>query len=569
MPSATRSSSKTPILILVVVLLVAVAAVGAYVYINKQLGSPSVDELVALMPEDSQAVVLVRGIPKLALDFNLQEIFTTLREQDPEFRREMEEAQETLGFDPMDRDAVGEHGLDLLAPLGISFETAGSADSPELRAAFFVPTSDSDALDALIRRMAEKEGETLQDLDLDGTAVTGSSDGTVQYAFRDNYLVVGVSDAQAGTSSYLKKVLAGESGSVSSASWYQAQSELLDGDWKMLALANLDVLSSFEDMIEATQQGNPFAGQFMQQLEDLASLGLAMDLDPDQVSFDYRVTAVENPTYPFDATMGETEDELVDRIPGKAFGAFRIAVDAQKTVDMLEQQSPDVNEMMQQVYQTSQGMGIDLENDVIPALGSPISLAFFEDMGQVPVGAALWLPLKPDHDMQATLASLQGLLGGMGMPIAEDASGDVTWYTINAGPATGRWGIARDHLVLAFGQKTSPDVAAAMADGGDSFLDRIERSEVVDGLTSDGEAFVFFDIPAIVAAVEKVAGPDNIPAEARPFLDNMGVVYGKSEYEPTVGISEFRIFAAQPGGFAEMLEAALLQNVGDGAGPSS
>lgn len=562
MPTATRSSSKTPILILVVVLAVAVAAVGAYVYFNKQLGSPSVDELVALVPEDSTAVFLVRGIPKLAMDFNLEEILQTLREENEDFRRELEEAEDELGFDPTDRQALSEHGFDLLAPLGASLEVTGDPESPDVRAAFFVPTSDAEALDALIRRMAEQEDETLQDLDLDGTPVTGSADGATQYAFRDDYLVVSVSETQEGTSQYLKKILDGQSGSVTSAGWYQDQTELLDADWKMLALANLDILDSLGDLIAATQEGNPFAGQMMTQLEDLASVGLAFDLDPDRMAFSYRVTAVDDPTYPFDAALGDAEDELVTEIPGTALGAMRLAFDAEKTVDLLEEQSPDVQEMLQQAYQAAQGMGVDLENGVIPFLGSPWSLVVLEDMGQVPVGGAFWLPLEEGHAMGETLATVQGLLTGMDMPVAEDSSGEVTWYTINAGPATGRWGIARDHLVLAFGQQTSPAVASAMADGGESFLDGIERSEIVQGLTEEGDAFVYVDFPAILATVEKAAGEGGIPAQARPFLDNLGVMYGRTDYEPNVGESEIRLFAAQPGGFAEMLEAGLLEGTG-------
>lgn len=562
MPSATRSS-KTPILILVAVLVVAVAAVGIYVYVNQQLGSPSVDELVALMPEDSTAVVLVRGIPKLALDFRLQEIFQTLRETNEDFRRELEEAQEELGFDPTDRQALKEHGLDLLAPLGASVEASGDPQAPEIRAAFFVPTSDAEALDALIRRMAEQENQALQELDLDGTTVTASADGNVQYAFRDSYLVVSASDDQAQASAYLKKILDGQSGSVTAAGWYQDQSTLLDNEWKMLALANLEILGSFDDLIEATQQGNPFTGQILQQIEDLASLGVAFDLDPDHFEMQYRVTAVDNPTYPFDAAMGPAEDQLVEEIPGKALGGFRVAVDAQKALDQIEQQSPDVQEMLQQVYQASQGMGIDLENGVIPALGSPVSLAVLEDAGQVPVGGALWLPLKPGHDMGAVLASLQGMISGMGMPVEEDVAGEVTWYTLSTPMAGVRWGIAQEHLVVATGQQTSPAVAEAMANGGDSFLNNIESSAVVDGLTSQGDAFLFVDIPAIVAVVKKVA-EGNIPAEARPFLDNLGVMWARTDYEPAVATSEVQLRAAQPGGFADLLEAAVLEGA-DGA----
>lgn len=564
MPSASRSSSKTPILILVTVLVVAVVAVGAYVYINKLLGAPSVDELVELMPEDSTAVFLVRGIPELAMDFELEELFQTLREENADFREELQEAEEELGFDPTDRQALQEHGLDVMSPLGASVRASGDPENPDVQAAFFVPTSDAEALDALIRRMAEKENMTLQDLEaVEGTAVTASADGATQYAFRNDYLVVAVSDEQAQTSAYLQKILTDTTPSVTTAGWFQDQSELVSDDWKMLVLANLDFLGpAFGNMMSEMQPGAPFAG-VMQQLEDLASLGVAFDLDPDHFRFAYRVTAVENPTYPFDAAAGDPEDQLVEEIPGKALSAMRLAVDLDKVLDQLEGHSPDIAEMLQQAYETARSMNIDLENGVIPALGSPISLAVLEDSGQVPVGGALWLPLRTDHDMEATLATLQGLINGMGMEVGEDVVGETTWYTLTAGPASSRWGIARDHFVVAFGQETSPAVAEAMADGSGSFLDSIEHSVVVDGLQSEGDGFFFLDIPAVITVVEKVAGEGNVPEEARPFLDNLGVMWSRSESQPTVAVSELRLLAAQPEGFAKMLKAAVEQSVED------
>ena len=173
MPVA-KSSSKTPIVVLVVVLVLAAVGVGAWFLVNRSLGNPSVEDLVELMPADATAVVLVRGLPKLALDFRLEEHFETLERENEDFRRFLEEMRAELGFDPTDREAMDEQGFDLLAPLGAVF-TLNPDQSWNV--AGFLPVSDPEKVDAAIRRHAEQAGQPVRDVTFEGSTFAATGDG--------------------------------------------------------------------------------------------------------------------------------------------------------------------------------------------------------------------------------------------------------------------------------------------------------------------------------------------------------------------------------------------------------
>ena len=71
-------------------------------------------------------------------------------------------------------------------------------------------------------------------------------------------------------------------------------------------------------------------------------------------------------------------------------------------------------------------------------------------------------------------------------------------------------------------------------------------------------------LPRITSVVEQVVGGDNVPAEARPVLDHLGVLYGGGDYEPRSGTGYMVLHAADSGGFAKALEEAVAASVAGG-----
>lgn len=559
MPVA-KSSSKTPLVVLLVVLVLAAVGVGAWFLVNRSLGNPSVEDLVELMPADATAVVLVRGLPKLALDFRLEEHFETLERENEDFRQALEEMRAELGFDPTDREAMDEQGFDLLAPLGVVF-TLNPDQSWNV--AGFLPVSDPEKVDAAIRRHAEQAGEPVRDVEIDGSTFAATGDGRAQYAFHERYLVVSGAETETAASTYLARIVGEGGGGLGGAAWWTSLQPLLGRDWKLFAGVNPDLPESLLDELEGMQEmGGAFSAN-MEQLRQLASMGVAVELTTDLLRMDSLVTARED-AHPLDATIGPAQDTLVAVMPGEALAAMRLSIDPEKALAQAVEETPEIQPMLEQGYASLQEMtGVDFETAVVPYLGSPISLAVVRDEGQVPVGGALWLPLEAGHQVEPALASAFDLLSQSGLPAARATDGALG-YALDLGTTRLRWGVARDHLVVAAGQNTAADVSQALAEPGESFLQAIERSEVRRGLESEGDFYVYLDLPRITSVVEQVVGADNVPAEARPVLDHLGVLYGGGDYEPRSGTGYMVLHAADPDGFAKALDEAVAASVAGG-----
>lgn len=554
---ASRSKS---ILILIVVL--AVIGIAAFaLWLNQQKAAPSVTGLTELMPEDTTVAFIARGMPALLEDFRVEELVQEVKERSPEFREQLEKMQEELGFDPSSQQDVLAFGIDPLRPMGIAVRM----ESLERVTTFlYVPISDQEDFDTNVRGRAEEQGIPFEDMEVDGRTFTKVA-GELLYTHHRDYLVGASLEAQGSSAEdlapVLNQLLDGELGSARNASWYQSLDPLVDEAWKMLVLVNMDLPEEIWRMALAQSDMELIAGSLQKQLEAYQGIGVALDLTPDHLRLRTRFTVKEDADIPaLDSALGASRDALMEQLPGTAFGAVRLAVDLAKTVEQTRELYPDLEEMMQEgLDQMRRSMNVDLEEDVLAYLGSPISLAVLEETGggPVPVGGAFWLPLKSGHDLPGVIASLRESMGEGGPPIREESGDDATWYVFDAGGYPVRLGFVQEHLVVLAGPTVSEDLAAALTDGGDgSFLDAIERSEIRRGLVGEGEAAFWVSLPTILRVAEENA-PQPMPDEARPWLESLGDFYMTSDYQTRSADGIMTLYASEPGGFAEALHEGV------------
>jgi hypothetical protein len=562
MPEARTASSSKKLWIVGGLLLVAALAVAAYAMVQKTLGEPSVDELLAQMPEDATVVVLARGLPKLALDFEVEDTFRRLAEENPEFKAKLAEMQQEWGFDPTRRESMESTGVDLLAPLGMAFTHHGDN---RWSSSYFVPVSDRDAMEATIRRLAERNGETLTALDGGGG---GSEDGTFRYGYRGDYLVAVDSNQAEDTESYLTRLLGGGDGaaarSLLDAEWLGDQRSVLDESWKIAVLGHLG--DQTEDLLEALPPGSlpPQATRNLEEWRDVDTFGLRADLTPDRFLVTGQVHAVDDPRRPLNALMGSTEDRLAGEIPGKPLAGFRFAFDPQKALTVMLEDTPDMEAGLEQVEQMVQGMlGLDLRQDLIRYIGSPISMALFQDAGPWPVGAALWMPLKEEHGLDAHLDRLYGQFSEQGMPLTRQDAAGVPWYGVDLGAFKGRWSVAQGHLVIAAGQETANRVAEGLGEvgRGESVLGLAEGAGVAGGLSGESDAYFFADLPAVLAVLRQTPGAAALPPDSAPVLDNLGLLQARGNYAADRADGELTLEAAQPGGFRTVFRELVRRGV--------
>jgi hypothetical protein len=556
MPTSYKPVSKTPIVIAVVVLMIAAGALGARMFLNR-LASPSVDNLTAILPADNTAVIVVRGLPRLALDFGLKDVLRRASEQSPELKKRLDEARQALGFDLADPDSVTAAGIDPLAPLAFTIRFTGEG-KPRLAA--YLPASSPESLEGRLRQAAEDRGKAIESFDFEGVQLSGTADRSIQYAFRDSYLVLTAGSGGEDLSRYLKGLVTPGGGAIKDTPWYKGQAPLVAAsDWKFLLLMSSELFTAATAHLQNLDASNPFLGLQTRQFQDLESLGVALDLTPDALTVRSRTTARPDAKHPLDTAIGQPEDRLVQMVPGKAFLAMRAAIDAQRAVGQLTEQVPEMGGILGEADQMLTGtVGYDLQKGILPFLSSPLSLAVLEDQGPMPVGAALWWPVKEGHHFDEILSKLHEQFSQGTVPVSVETQGTTLWYTVTAGPVAGRLGVARDHLVVGVGQGTSPALAKALETPQGSFLDAISQSNVREGLKTRGDSFMYLDFPAVYATVKKVAGEGKVPAEIDPLLSSLGPLWASNETSAREADGELVWNAARPRAFATAFDAIVM-----------
>lgn len=552
----TGAQSKI-VAVAVAVLVIGGLAVGAWWLLEERETALSLQDLLHVIPDDADAVILLRGGPELADGLRLWTLLDELEARDEAFRRHVAELTAELGFDPTERDEVTAQGLDLFVPTAVSFHTRAGGEG--LLTAAYLPVSDEERLDSLVRKLSARHGAPLQELEHEGKAFVGSDDRTVQYTFHEGYLVGAMADEGAAVSDFLARLVDGEAEPVEHEPWLVSLAPLQEGPWEVLALIDPKLSAVAAERLGGLAEGVPVGGPLDLGMADLLGVGIATHLSADAIQIEALATAPEEATEPLDALIGAADDALVERIPGNALAAGRVALDLPAVLDRIAEE-PEAEKALGQGLAMARGLlGVDVEA-LVRHLGSPISLAVLEggEDERIPVGAALWAPVDDEVQVGESLASVEASLSQTGMPVSRDEVGETTWTTFEGGLFELRWGLARGHLVVLFGRTLAPRIAAALTEPEGSFLDGIERTRVHDGLTGQGDAFFYVGFPSIVDVVRRAAGEERIPEELEPLLGALGDLYGYTDYEAHRATSGATLHAAREDGFTEALHAAAL-----------
>jgi hypothetical protein len=164
------------------------------------------------------------------------------------------------------------------------------------------------------------------------------------------------------------------------------------------------------------------------------------------------------------------------------------------------------------------GLGINLDEDVLPLLDREVAIAVQGFDGTLPSGQLLLRPSDPDA-ASGTLGRLADALTSVGATRTTVRAAD-TEVTVLAIPDTGEvaYGIVDDIVILGLG---ADDVAAAIQAhaSGDSLgaSERYVRTFEVAGTRGGTEAYV-----DVGAAMELLGEPAELPADARDILLQVG-----------------------------------------------
>jgi len=227
--------------------------------------------------------------------------------------------------------------------------------------------------------------------------------------------------------------------------------------------------------------------------------GATVHLAPGAVTFNALMSADAGVDAGWGALTGATKDKLAGRVPGRAVAGARMSTNIPATLDGLMSDAT-VREEMREAYRAVRTeVGVDLETDVIPFLGSPISAAVFDsEVGaEVPYGFAFWIPLNSGHDLDGVLRQVRRSMEDEGVRPVTDTIDGAEWTTVSEGSAALGWAVVRDHFVFVFGRSLLDEVSRGVGGGGGSFVDGVDRS-LKAGILDGPAGMMWIDMQEIV-----------------------------------------------------------------------
>jgi hypothetical protein len=519
-----RGSIRAKLLLGLVLFLVGTVVVGAIFY--QRMKAPAIDDLLALLPRDAAGFIVIRGLPAMALEFgNLDgELFGdgARESMDADVLEAIEFVERTLKVDLRDVSAIRELGLDITRPAAGTMTMIRAAPV----GAFYLPAVDADRLALNLRRLVESDGTAVELEPLgDGEMYVMRSGEELAWTAHGDHVIVAISDDEKRATRLLEDTVQGRDIGIGELSWVTSLDPLIADDWQALFAVNPDLPLEFIAELPRDLRKMMRSDEVERFLRDAEGLATALEISRKTIRVKGLLTSEVGSELRFDEALGAREDKLASRIPGVPLAAGRISIDLSKMFEWLRKEQDVEEDLDKTMRELRRETGVDVEDDLIEYLGSPISFAVFasERSAKIPLGFAAWVPVKKDHRLDRTFRDLRDSLKEKRVEVDRDTVGDAEWYRVSEKDATLGWGVARDHLIFVFGKRLLEDVTTAMDKPSGSYLDEVD-SDTKAALLKSGAAAAFLDVDEFVRSFEEILERDRDFREAAPFLSMVNEV---------------------------------------------
>lgn len=547
--TVSRKSRGSAIAIVAAVLVIGLAVVGTFGYI--WFKQPTIEAIVEITPDDAVGVGFFRGGPQMAVDFGVWELGEVLKTRHEDaFAQKLEMLQEVLGFDPTTKTGILKSGFDVFEPIGFSIHMA-SMEDPAI--ALYVPVSNREKVEALIQNALSKIDAPSETDSFNGNEYVSVMEGGVRFAFYKDYLVAVTAEHPENTSDLMEKILGGENSLAQNRAWLDGMNPLIEEDWDLLILANAH---EARDVWGPILKDEAFAASMdqstMATLEEAEAVGFAFDLDPEFMRYKVRFTLVDNPTLKLNRHVGAFKDNLASSIPGNPVAAGRIAIDLGALFEEVASSEADKAGIEDMDAQFKELTGMDLENDIISRLGSPISIVIVDGQNEATqnLGGAIWLPLKEGHQVDHGMEALSDVLAeSAGRPEVETV-GETQWSRFQMEGFDMAWGVHKNHLVFTFGDAISQQVVSG--ESAPSFLESVKDPKIREYLVEKGYNGGYINLGLLIDKFREQMGPQDTPG--MELLDCLDIAYTHSTAEETSGEGEIIIKAKPGSNFADAIK---------------
>jgi hypothetical protein len=485
--------------------LAAAAFVAGYLLVF----SVATDRAAALAPANSAFYANVYLQPSTGQQMNLSELIGRL----PGFA---DDASLDEKVDQVVQNLLSDTGIDYreqIKPwLGNQLAVAGWPGTDGVAdplAVVIADVKDMDAAQDAVGELVADAGAAFTTESHQGTEIQVSETGS--YAFVDDMLVIGESAES------IRAVIdvAGGAESLADVPAFVATMESLEPDH--LASAYVDIAAIGE------------AAEMSDQVAAVSTAGAVLVAEPDGLRLSGSAPFDEASAGPSEAAsfaLGGEPSSLVDWMPADTvaeavvFGLRQTLENAETALGAAPEGEEVIGTLDTLRALAALGLGIDLDNDLLPLLDREVAVAIHGFDGTLPSGQILLRPSDPDAASAALGRLADGLTSaGATRTTVQAADAELTVLAI---PDVGEvaYAIVDDIVILGLGVD---DVVAAIEAHatGDSLgmSERYTRTFEVAGTRGGSEAYV-----DVGAALELLGEPAELPADARDILLQVGTV---------------------------------------------
>ena len=483
------------------------AALGAWIY-NTWIRPGPLEEIAKRLPEDTLVLVSVRGIEDLYRDYQYEIAEIS---EDLNHKQQLESLTETLGLDPVSTEDLLGTGLGFDRTWGAAI--VGDIESLDLSSVFLIPVDDESALSNYLEERLEAHESTVRTEEVQGidTVIVNEN---LAYAFDDDVLIIclplSLEDehandetdrARAATDCVSDRLVQSPEDSLHQEPLFQTAMKQADPDWNLLLYSPTDWWP------ELAAHHAVFPAPAQEHLVDLVERAPAfvstMALEHEEVRVQLRALTQSEYGHLFPV---QGEDELADRIPGKAVALLRTSMHLHAAWSVLSEWAYLQDLHSSNVLLLEEAWGFDLEQDLIAHLSGHITLLLLEPGESRKASAEAsrdgeWVVYAPVEDEDAVLETLETLIDTLrendrDLEVESRSSKDGQYFILETETQT-CVGVDQKHVILAVGPERCEAVIDGIAEGGDSFLDDLPRAAEI-GIEQGPSTYAFIHMDTLI-----------------------------------------------------------------------
>lgn len=543
-----RASTGGVVIGATLLLLAAGGFAGHYYWRN--FNKPSIENLTQRIHQDSDVVMIARGLPKLALDFRAWELAKKLQNIDnPALKQALEGLQEEQSDEKGIASSLTAGGVKLTAPLAVVVEVS---ENGPLGAAI-LPLGDED----LFRKeMKANFTNAPIEIEIQGISVLSFEDGTHLLVIKDAYAYYAYGPSLDDTSHLIDKLLDPEKAPLGEAAWWQEHQSLLDEEWELMAAISPTAVETTGSVVAAMAPPEMSAELQNSLSEDLGftSVAFAIDFEPEHMEVLYTTTMNPESPYADERLWGERVDTLIPKIPGSLIFGVRQAYNFAGLLDLIKDSDPETGDLMNQARESiREETGIDIELDVLDKLGSPLSIAVVGDQNDETMGfgAVVWIPVNDDQVPERLEKIMGDDLEAQG--VDQIAIGDKIWFATKIeNQVRVAFSMDKDFIIIAAGDPLV-DQIKELDKTSNSLLDSIRREEAKAYMESQGELGMYLDLKLLTNMLFSINPDEPVPAEVKTVTNALDSLTAYQERDGMLMKGSMKLYAQEEFNFADLL----------------